>query len=271
MNEVKLIKPMYLCQNVPVVVFDKRCPSPCLYCVLNQKTFLQEEIIASGLGDVLKELLSHKSAYFSAVTDCFLPENRDLTHYIIEKVWKSNPSFVPLLVTKQIIPEKTIQMFIENKDRLVLQISVPGINQEIISVLEPSSTSIPNRLKMIKVLTEAEVPVIAVIMPWLGFDNPNNLAEELARVGIKRALVSMAVLDIVAKNKMLNQSDSKIKQIIASYKEEIGHGFVLPFNQKVKLLKDLISSLQSFGIKARICTYDHPDIDGCGFDLCNSF
>jgi DNA repair photolyase len=271
MKKVKLVKPMYLCQDVPVVVFGKRCLSPCLYCVLNQKTFLQEEIIASGVEKVASALSNYKSAYFSAITDCFLPENSDLTHYLIAEVWKSNPSFVPLLVTKQIIPEKTIKMFVENKNRLVLQISVPGVNQEVISILEPGSAMISERLGMIKTLTEVGVPVIAVIMPWFGFDDPNNLAKELAGAGIKRALVSTAVLDKVSKIKMINHSDSKIKQLVSSFIEEVGHGFVPVFDQKVKSLKDLTNSLQNFGIKARICTYDHPDLSGLEFNLCKKF
>ena len=55
-DNVKLVKSMYPCQDVPVVAFDSRCPRPYLYCELCQRDFPEEDIIASGIDNVLKEL-----------------------------------------------------------------------------------------------------------------------------------------------------------------------------------------------------------------------
>ncbi|NVN97005.1 hypothetical protein HXX01_02115 [Candidatus Nomurabacteria bacterium] len=179
MKEVMLIKSMYPCQDIPAVIFSKRCPSPCLYCGLYNYEFSEEKTLAIGVEDVITEMGKYKGAYLSPVTDCFLPENCDLAHYLLEETWRLNKSWVPLVNTKQIIPESTIRLFIQNKERLVLQVSVSTTDEEIVSVLEPGSASVANRFEVIKKLTSAGVPVIVVVMPWFDLGNTEDLVQKV--------------------------------------------------------------------------------------------
>ena len=265
---------MYPCQNVPMVVFGARCSSPCLYCGLYKYQFPAEKIIAVGIENVKNEMSKYKSTYFSPVTDCFLPENCEATHFLLEKVWKLNPDFVPLVNTKQIIPEKTVTLFKRNKDRLVLQISVPSSNEILISILEPGSASVSARLKMLKNLTENGVPAIVVIMPWFDLGNSEELARKISEAGIIRAIISNGILVKNTKEKMINSGNEEIKKVAESVcfvKEATENRLVLPRQKRIESLTKMVSILKSFGIKVRVCTSDNHDLSGTGLPLCGNF
>lgn len=279
-NNIQLVKQMYPCQEVPVIVFDQRCPNPCLYCDLYQKKFADNEIIASGLRDVIKKAAGFKGAYFSAVTDCFLPNNKNLTHELLEELWTVNEKFVPLIVTKQVIPEKTIQLVINNKHRCVVQISIPSINNKLVSILEPGSATVPERLETIKKLASGGVPVIAVVMPWLdvyGKDETiEDLPRQLANVGILRCLIGTGVLPEKQRQKMIASGEplviSAVKKMTVTEKVTTKTGETLPLEQRVYAFDRLIKAFNKYGIKARICTADNPDlINNSKLSHCKSF
>lgn len=272
---VKLIKSMYACQDVPVIIFNNNCPHPCLYCGLSKRKFLEEDIIATGEDEVIKKLSNFKGAYFSPTSDCFLTENAELTHRLIEAVWKNNNIFVPLVITKQIIPEQTITLFAKNKDRLVLQISVPSLNEEVIKILEPGSTLISERLKLIKKLTEKEVPVTTVIMPWFNLDEDiESLPQKLSALGIKRVIVATGVLPDKQRQKMINSKNELIRK--AALETELTerstkNGYVIPSAKRIKLLGNMVNTCNKYQIKAVICTADNHDLEKSSLSLCRQF
>ena len=275
-----ITKSMYPCQNIPTVIFGNRCLKQCLYCELYKYHFSEEKIIlnSGGSGSFLKPLVDilskYKGAYFSPVTDCFLQENSRLTHYYLEETWKLNPNWVPLIVTKQVIPSKTINLIIKNKHRLVLQISVPSTNAKIVSIMEPGCASIEERLKMIKGLTDNEVPVIVVIMPWFDLDKPENLAEKLFKAGISRTIIANGILTKKTKQKMLNSENAKLKQIAESVcyiEEATSNGLVLPKEKRVESLARLIKALNNLGIKTKVCISDNHDLGNTDLPLCGGF
>jgi DNA repair photolyase len=275
MKNVKLIKPMYACQNVPVVVFDNDCSNPCLYCVLANRHFLEENIIANGFENVLESLKQYPGAYFSPTSDCFLPANAELTHELIKATWQSNSNFVPLVITKQIISDDTIKLFAENKDHLVLQISVPSLNESAISILEPGSAPISQRLELIQKLTSSGVKVIAVIMPWFNLDyDLEALPKKLAELGIKKAIVATGVLPKAQRQKMLATNNYWIKRAAEETElDPLGtkHGYVLPFVKRQEKLKDLTDVFTMYNIKAVICTADNHDLEDSNLPLCHKF
>ena len=278
-NAVMLVKPMYSCQGVPVVVFGKRCPKPCLYCDLSRREFPKDKIIASGRRAVLEKLVGFKSAYFSAVSDCFLPENRSLAHYLIENVWKNNGNFVPLVVTKHAIPQKTIVLFAKNRHRIVVQISIPSLNDRIVSILEPGAPKVSKRLKIIRKLTDAGVPVIAVVMPWFGIyeksESIEDLPRELAKAGVSRCIIGTGVLPEKQMQKMIGTGDKSIvdaaKKMTAIRKAMTKTGYTLPPEKRIREFSRLVSAFKKFGIKGRICTADNPDLKGSDLPLCTKF
>ncbi len=279
-STVMLVKPIYPCQNVPVVVFSKRCPKPCLYCDLCKRDFPKNAILASGKKAVLEKLKKSKGAYFSAVSDCFLPTNRELTHNIIKNVWKAKPNFVPLIVTKQSIPQKTINLFIKNKQRIVMQISTPSLNNKLLSILEPGGASVSKRLKTIEKLTKGGVSVTAVVMPWFNIytenENITDLPKELAKVGVTRCIIGTGVLPPNQRQKMINTNNKAIQYAVKQMTEErkvtTKIGYTLPIKERILLFSELISAFSKFGIKARICTADNADlIDKVKLPLCTKF
>ena len=279
-DSINLVKPMYPCQNVPVIVFGNRCPNPCLYCDLYQRKFSNNEIIASGLKDVIKKLGDFKGAYFSAVTDCSLEKNRNHTHHLLENIWKIKKKFVPLIVTKQVIPQKTMKLLIKNRHRSVLQISIPSLNDRLISVLEPGTASVLERLETIKRLTEAGVPVIAVIMPWLDVYEENesieDLPKELEKAGILRCIIGTGVLPEKQRQKMIESRDKlvikAVKKMTEIEKVTTKTGVTIPLEKRIVSFRKLIKAFNKFGIKARICGADNLDlINNTKLPLCTKF
>jgi DNA repair photolyase len=271
MSTIKLIKSMYKCQDVPIVVFGTRCPSPCLYCGLKNYQFDKGLVIAEGLDDVIKMASKFKGAYLSPVTDCFLPENCDLTHYILEETWKLNPVWVPLVITKQIIPNKTLDLLSKNKDRLVLQISVPTLNGEIAKNLEPGSATIYQRLEMINNLTNIGINVICVVMPYFEFDDPALFAQNLSRVGVKRVITATGVLTEETIKRMLHSTKEEIKEKVESYSFIHGGKYYCSKERRIKMLSILVSNLNNFGIRTKVCTSDNHDLEDTSLPLCHNF
>lgn len=278
-ENVTLVKPMYPCQDVPVVVFGQRCTEPCLYCDLYKKQFSADEIIVSGIKNVIKKSVNFKGAYFSPVTDCFLKSNSETTHYLLEKIWELKKDFVPLIVTKQVIPKKTIQLFITNKHRCVVQISIPSINTDLISTLEPGSATVNQRLTTIKRLTSGGVPVIVVVMPWLDVYGKNegieDLPRELARLDVKRCLIGTGVIPGTQRQKMFASGNalviSALEKMTTTQKVTTKTGETLPLSKRIAAFKRLINAFNKFGIKARVCTADNPDLIDRTLPHCKNF
>jgi len=279
-DDVKLVKSMYPCQDVPVIVFKNRCPKPCLYCDLSQRVFSSKEIIAVGLEEVLNKLKDFKGAYFSAVSDCFIKDNKKFTHYLIENIWKIRNDFVPLIVTKQVIPTKTIQLFVKNKHRIVVQISIPSVNNKLISILEPGAASISERLRMIKKFTKMGVPVIAVVMPWLDIYGKNetieDLPKKLSKAGILRCIIGTVVLTEQQKEKLINSSNKLILKAVDKMtlvkRVTTKIGYTMPFEERVLVFEELIKVFDRYNIKSRICTADNLDLIGkTSLPLCTKF
>lgn len=276
-SKVKLIKSMYPCQDMPVVVLENRCPKPCLYCDLCSKKCTTDETIAVGTKDVLEKLKNYEKAYFSAVTDCFLEKNKNITHNLLKNIWKIKKGFTPLVITKQIIPKKTIKLLIENKKHANVFVSLPSLNDRLLSLLEPGAAPVAKRLATIEKLTSKGVRVVAVIMPWFNIyeehENIEDLPKELARVGVKDCVVGTGVLPEIQKQKFLNTKNKAIIEAVAGMTDEkkvtTKTGYTIPFKKRIKVFKKLIKALSKYGIKDRICTADNPDlINNTDLPLC---
>lgn len=269
---MKLANGMYSCQEVPVIIFDQGCLNPCLYCGLSNRLFPEETIIATGLENIIKELINFKSVNLSPTSDCFLPQNAELTHSLLEEMWKQKETFTPLVITKQIIPDETVDLFIKNKHRLVLQVSVPSVNEKIVSILEPGAAPVSKRLKMIKRLTNANVPVISVSMPWFNFDDDiNSLPRALAQAGIIRTIVATGVLTNKQKQRMIASGEEKIKEAAVMINNKTKNGYTLPLEEKLFMLKQITTAFVEAGIKPVVCTADNHDLDGNNLPLCVKF
>ena len=263
---------MYPCQDVPVIIFDQGCSEPCLYCGLSNRFFPEENIITTGLEEILTEVINFKGVYLSPTSDCFLPHNAGLTHYLLDEVWKRNELFTPLVITKQIIPDKTIELFAKNKHRLVLQISVPSVNEEVVSILEPGSALISERLKMIRNLIGAGIPIIVVAMPWFNLDDDiNSLPKSLAEVGVSRVIVATGVLTGRQKRRMINSGNNRIKNAALLVRNSTSNGYVLPIKERVLMLKKITEAFSQAKIKSVVCTSDNHDLSGDELSLCTKF
>lgn len=270
-NEVRLIKPMYKCQDIPILVFSRRCPNPCLYCGFYGYQFSEKSVIASGIEEVIQKASEFKGIYISPITDCFLSEICDITHKILEKGWQLNPDWVPLVITKQIIPERTIDLFFQNKDRLVLQVSVPTIDERIAKILEPGSAKIFDRFVMIERLINSGIKVICVAMPYFGFDNTDIFAQTLKSVGIERVITATGILSKITKKKMLYSFDRNNIREMTKLFSQTKSRYILPKETRIEMLSSFVFSLKNYGIKCKVCTCDNHDLEDTNLPLCHQF
>ncbi len=273
METIRLIKSMYPCQDVPIIDFGHGCKKPCLYCGLNGREFASDKVLASGMDDIIKniDLGICKGFYLSPTSDCFSPENAKMSHELLERAWFTKEDIVPLVITKQKIPDKTIELLIKNKHHLVLQISVPDIDEELVKILEPGSALVTERLANIKTLTENGVKVIAVIMPWFNLSSINGLGLALGVNGVKRAIIATAVMNNEARMRMRDSENTQIS-VRAKWLKD-GEGNFLTFTKEYRtiMLKKAIHKLDWYNIKTVVCTSDNHDLDVGELPLCTQF
>jgi len=214
------------------------------------------------------------------VSDCFLDENQELTHYLLENIFKTITSFVPLVITKQIIPDKTIDLLIKNKHRVVVQISIPSLNNRLLSILEPGAVAASDRLKTIDKLISAGVPVLPVIMPWFEIyeaeDDIEDLPKALAEVGVARCVMGTSVLPVKQRQAMIDSGEPAVLQAVNSMTDTrqviTKVGQTLPLEKRKLIFKRLVEAFEKHGIKARICSADNADMIGqTDLPVCTKF
>jgi DNA repair photolyase len=262
---------------MPVVVFENRCPQACLYCDLCERGFDDEEVIASGRKEVLEALVGYGKAYFSAVTDCLLGGNEEITYELLNGVWQRREDFMPLVITKQVISERILALLAEHSGQANVFVSVPSLNDDLLALLEPGAAKASDRIESIGRLTEAGVDVVAVIMPWFNIyeegESIEDLPAELARVGVRYCVLGTGVLPEIQLQKFLSTGNAAIIRFVREMQEQqqvaTKIGYVMPLDRRVELFGEMIAALTKHGIQGKICTADNPDFDvKSGLPLC---
>ena len=155
---------------------------------------------------------------------------------------------------------------------------MPSVNQEILSITEPGSAQISERLIMIKELTDRGVQVIAVAMPWFPFDqNYEDLPRALSASGVNRVILATGVLAEEQRQQMISSGHEKIVMAaeLTKMNDKTGstkNGYTIEMGARIDFLGKMIDSFNLFGIKAVICTSDNHDLVGkTTLPLCQQF
>lgn len=280
-DEVALVKSDYPCMGDSFLGIDfpnYRCKKPCVYCGLF-KYDSRERFITTGFKSVVSYLANNSvdGIYLSPYTDAFSKELSSLSHELLSQVLVSG--LVVLTNTKQKIPDKTIDLLSEYSNQVIVQVSIPSLNEKLITEYEPGSASVKDRLETIKKLSEGGVSVTGLIMPWLNSyglnESINDLPKELRKVGIKRVIASTGTFTNGTLNRLKKCKTSELKLSASKHtikqKTLIGEGKTL--QNKISAYSLLQDACENEGLKFRVCgTALNPDLlnsKDLPFKVCN--
>ncbi|MDM9630015.1 PA0069 family radical SAM protein [Robiginitalea aurantiaca] len=126
----------------------------------------------------------------SGNTDCYQPAEKhfEITRACLEVFLKYRHP-VGIITKNAMILRDLDLLKALHKDRLIgVHVSVTSLNKETRSLLEPRTTTTPQRLKTIRLLSEAGIPVNAMLAPIIPGINSHEimaLAEAVAGVGAR--------------------------------------------------------------------------------------
>lgn len=184
------------------------CEHGCVYCYARNTheywgysaglDFERKILIKSDAPKLLEEKLKSKSwkvctIVLSGNTDCYQPAEQKykITRACLEVFLKYRHPVG--IITKNSLILRDLDLLKElNKHRLIgVNISVTSLNEETRRVLEPRTASIKKRLKTIKVLSENQIPVNAMLAPIIPGINSHEILE-LAKTVSKNGAISFA-------------------------------------------------------------------------------
>jgi DNA repair photolyase len=239
------------------------CNVKCIYCGLAD---VGQKICCMNIDDALKQIADVKGIYLSPNTDAFSKICADTSHNILEYCLPKGIKF--LLITKNVIPTKTIELIAKYPKQITVKVSLARINQELINYIEPGSASALDRLKTMKLLVDAGLKVQALLMPlYPGVDDDEekiiNIVEKIHETGVRLVKAAYVVIrkgdkpkDKKIINKMLSHAELKNAWNLMTevQKIQIGEGQIYPFEKRLSFYRMLAKICTERDMKFSACT-----------------
>jgi DNA repair photolyase len=193
--------------HMPTINLTSGCAHGCVYCYTRGYSNHPGEdkvVFYRNTLDKLKEELAHKRkrprvVYFSPSSDLYqpVPEVLELGHHVLEFLFSQEIGVA--FLSKGKIPEKTMELFFDNADKVRAQIGIITLDENIQRVFEPNTASPGVRIEQIARLVTGGIATEARLDPVLPglTDNEDTLQQlfsALTRAGIKRAAISLLFL-----------------------------------------------------------------------------
>jgi len=142
--------------------------------------------------EFLKKSWKPATIMLSGNTDCYQPieKKHGLTRQLLSLFLKyQNPVGI---ITKNTLVRRDLDILssLASKNLVYVAISINSLDEELRRVLEPRTSSSLQRLKTISELSEAGIPVIAMlapIIPGLNHHEIPNIIQKVAEVGAQKA------------------------------------------------------------------------------------
>ncbi|HEU4758881.1 MAG TPA: radical SAM protein [Dehalococcoidia bacterium] len=192
---------------LPTINLTTGCLHNCLYCYIRgyrnypgeSRIVLYKDTL-ERLKEELRDITTKPHAvYFSPSSDLFQPaeEVLELSHGVLECLLGQGIGVA--FLTKGRIPEQTMRLLIDNRDRVRAQIGIMTLDEHLASVFEPHAARPRERLSQLATLIQGGIQAEARIDPVLPSltDSPEALAshfETLAQAGVKQAAVGILFL-----------------------------------------------------------------------------
>jgi DNA repair photolyase len=255
------------------------CPVKCVYCDLRDDS-LKKLNISNILDGNFPLDIASKGVYLSPNSDPFSKPVIDLTQSILEYFLPKGVPF--LIITKNIIPQKTIDLLAKYPAQIYAQISIARIDDKLSSYIEPGAARTGERLKNITKLNEIGVNVTAILMPLFPevddtTEALNSIVQACAKAGSKYLKAAYAVIhpkDLLVKDKLKNHPDfSKSLNVMTEYiKIHIGGGLTVIENRRVRLYSTLTDLCRNYDIKFQSCPILDPAVlNNSSVSICRTY
>ncbi|MEM3054768.1 MAG: radical SAM protein [Candidatus Bathyarchaeia archaeon] len=179
---------------------------------------------------------------------------KGLTRQCLEILLRSNCKIQ--IITKSNLVVRDVDLLRKIPSMVALTITT---DQDYLSrVLEPNAPSSSERLEAVERLVEAGIPTSVRIDPIIPYvnENPINLMEKLASVGVKHITCSTYKVKMdnwQRLNLTMPQIAEKLKPLYFEKGERIGGYLYLPRDLRLKLMENLAVTTKKYGLKFGVC------------------
>jgi len=221
------------------------CEHGCIYCYARNSheywgysaglDFERKILIKKDAPKLLEEKLKSKhwkakTIVLSGNTDCYQPAEKkfQITRACLEVFWKYRHPVG--IITKNALVLRDLDIFKKlNEHQLIgINISVTTLSEKTRRILEPRTTTIKKRLEAIRVLSEHNIPVnamLAPIIPGINSHEVLNLAKAVSENGARTFAITLVRLNGAIgsiftdwiKKTMPNKADKVLNQIAACH------------------------------------------------------
>lgn len=241
------------------------CENDCIYCGL-RKSGEPERLDISG---VLEGPKPDRGIYMSPNTDAFSEKCSGYAHEILERFLPEGVPF--LLITKNVIPDRTIELITDYNDIIITQVSLARLDDEVNRYIEPGAPPAGERLECMKKLAGAGIKVTALMMPaYPGLDDTPEKMEELvgayAGAGAHYVKAAYAVINRSQGNIVKKMTEStQVPQLGGSWnqmtdeiKVQIGSGNVPPKEKRKEFYMNMNELCERYGMHFTACSVLDP-------------
>ncbi len=280
-KNIQIKESPYACHQIdgkiPVIVYGSCAGNVCKYCdrKLFDDGFNKLPTIYEGdLESVTNQLEGFLGAYLCASGDAFSPKNRETTHNLLKRIFEKTIRFVPSIITKNTIPEKTYQLLGENKGRIILGYSLPSYDECFAREIEPSSATIQERVETMRRLSLMEIKVIWHAMPLIYSkrEDMEKLVELVSTTGVKKAIMSPLAIPNQRRDYFVNHHLRELRDFARACTEfeQLGtrKAWTLPLEVLIQMSEEFSEISDSRGIKTEICAVTlNPRLIGATHNL----
>lgn len=244
------------------------CPNECRYCYAQSYAHHREKLVQ----ELARLRRPPRLVYFSTTSEPFLPAPRvlDEMHAIMTTLLKTGAAL--LISTKGIIPERFIKLFSHNPGKVVVQVGITTVDENVRRLIEPRAASVPQRLDNLERLSAAGISAEARLDPLIpGLtdtdDNFEILIPALVDANVSEAVVSFLFLRWgIDFSKDLSLDDWSARKMRRLYTHKVtdycGGGTIwLPeANYRAERFKALESIGTDNGLTIKLCRCKNSDL-----------
>jgi len=168
------------------------------------------------------------------------------------------------IVTKSNIVVRDTDLLKKKPSMVTLTITTD--NDNISKLIEPKAPSSSERLKAAETLIRKGIPTSVRIDPVIPFvnDNPKNLVETLASIGVKH--ITSSTYKVKPDNwkrfsMVLPKTAEKLKPLYFEKGERIGRSIYLPKELRLKLMEKVAMLSEKYGIQFGTCREDLSNLN----------
>ncbi len=269
--------PLCTCPSKYVVHPYTGCGHGCLYCYASSyiKNFysprpkkFSEIVFVRGLGRVPPGSVIE----LSTSSDPYTPPEGELklTREVITKVLASGHKL--LITTKSSLVVRDLDILTRYRGRVAVAMTITTLNQEIASVMEPGAPPPAERLKAVRKLSQAGIPVLVRLDPVVPLVNDDagdiyKLVIEASKAGAAQITGSTykARLDSLHRlSKAFPQVASELRDIYREG-ERIGGYLYMDKKKRLEYMKIVREAAIAAGLAFHTCREGFPELSSKGF------